>query len=89
MSATLSHLPDVTFTPGGFLTRQGESGDTAWLILAGEVEVFAASGTETRRVGRLAQRQVVGEMALIDPGPRSATVVARTEVVATQIPREI
>lgn len=89
MTAIPPLLPKVTFAPGGFLTRQGEPGETAWLILKGEVEVFAASGAENRKVGRLSQRQVVGEMALIDPGPRTATVVARTEVVATEIPREV
>lgn len=87
MTVMMPPLPTATFPEGSLLTRQGEPGDAAWLILEGEVEVFVTHGDETRKVGRLSRKQVVGEMALIDPGLRTATVVARTQVSATEIPR--
>jgi CRP/FNR family cyclic AMP-dependent transcriptional regulator len=54
------------------LCREGHIGRQAFVILDGEAAVDI-SGT---RVGTLGPGNVVGEMALIDHGPRSATVTA-------------
>jgi len=60
------------FAAGDVLCRQGHIGRQAFVILDGEAAVDI-SGT---RVGTLGPGKVVGEMALIDHGPRSATVTA-------------
>ena len=60
------------FGAGEMLCQQGRIGRQAFVILDGEAAVDI-SGT---RVGTLGPGKVVGEMALIDQGPRSATVTA-------------
>ena len=81
-------LSTVTFLPGHTILRQGDQGAHAWLILAGDVEVFADDGVgPMRSVARLSSKQMIGEMSLIDNGLRSATVVARTSTTCAEIPR--
>lgn len=82
-------LNTVSFPPGHVLMKQGDRGQVAWLLQDGEVEVYADTGSGKRSLARLSGRQVVGEMALIDDGFRTATVVVRSPVTATEIPRAV
>lgn len=69
--------------------RQGERGDRAWLIESGELEILlTAPDGSTRRLGTVGKGAVVGEMALIDDGERSATVRALTEVTCIEVTRD-
>ncbi len=65
---------------GEVLFRQGEIGDTMCLIRDGFVSVTVETGESPagRTIVNLGPGQSVGEMALIDHGPRSATVRAAT-----------
>ena len=84
------HLKTLSFSPGHTLMKQGEHGAEAWLIVEGEVEVYTETGKgPLKSLARLSGRQVVGEMALIDDGLRTATVVARTPLTVTEIPRAV
>ena len=60
------------FAVGEVLCREGQIGRQAFVILDGEAAV-EISGT---LVGTLGPGELVGEMALIDRGPRAATVTA-------------
>jgi CRP/FNR family transcriptional regulator, cyclic AMP receptor protein len=71
-------MQSVAFKAGEAIIREGEEGDTAFFIVSGAVEVLVGKGG--RRVGILEAGEVFGEMTLIEPGPRSATVVAQTDV---------
>lgn len=71
-----------TFRAGEVVTTQGEPGDELFLIGQGFVEVTLTqpeSGSAPRSVVHLGPGQIVGEMALVDRGPRSATVRALTD----------
>jgi CRP-like cAMP-binding protein len=69
-------MQSVAFKTGEVIIRQGDEGDTAFFIVLGSVEIFVGA----RRVGALGTGEVFGEMSLIEPGPRSATVKAATDV---------
>ena len=75
----------VKFKGGDTILTEGEQGDTAFLIVDGSVEVTIGEGAKAKNVGVLKSGEVFGEMSLIDPGPRSATVraVIDTECVVT------
>lgn len=60
---------------GTRLVREGEVGREFFVLLSGEVSVVVA-GDE---VARLKQGQWFGELAIIDPAPRDATVTAMTD----------
>ena len=56
------------------LVRQGESGDTFYVLLEGQAKVVRNG----RKIATLDQGTWFGELALLDPGRRDATVTART-----------
>lgn len=61
---------------GTVLTRQGEIGLEFVFILEGQVRVEK----DEKTIGTLSSGQFFGEISLLDQGPRTATIVAETEV---------
>jgi len=74
-------VPHAAHAAGHTIIDQGESGAGFHMILTGEVKVVRGG----RTVARLGPGEVFGEMALIDGGPRTATVVAETETTTFAI----
>src|SRR6476661_8273254 len=73
----------VQLAPGDFLFREGEKGETMYVLLEGEVDIFLGDFVlETAGPGAL-----LGEMALIDDSPRTANAVAKTPAKLAQIDR--
>jgi CRP/FNR family cyclic AMP-dependent transcriptional regulator len=79
----------VRFEPAAHVVRQGQPADGAYLIESGSADVYTAlpGGGETA-VAALGPGSVLGEMALLDSGIRSASVLARTAVAAHFIERD-
>jgi CRP-like cAMP-binding protein len=69
------------FTNGQTVFAEGDPGDVMYVVLAGELDVRV--GGHTVYVAR--PGDIVGEMALIDSRPRSATVTARTDCRAAPV----
>jgi len=67
---------------------QGEAGDTMLVVIDGilRVEVTDHQG-HTATVGKVDTGEVVGEMAVVDPAPRSASVVAATDCLLLEMSR--
>lgn len=63
-----------SFASGQSIFSQGDSGDTMYVVIAGEVDLLVNG----QLVEKLESGGVLGEMALLEPAPRSATAVART-----------
>lgn len=72
-------MQTVKFHAGDTILSEGEDGNTAFFILDGSVEVSIGKGAHAKSVGTLETGDVFGEMSLIEPGPRSATVIAVTD----------
>ena len=73
----------LQLAPGDFLFREGDSGDKMYVLLEGEIEIFLGDFMlETAGPGVL-----IGEMALIDDGPRTANAVAKTASRLAEIDR--
>lgn len=64
--------------PGDVLFREGERGRDAYQILDGEVVVTVEGPQGTAEVARRGVGDVVGELAVVLDGPRTATVTAVT-----------
>ncbi|WP_173085765.1 cyclic nucleotide-binding domain-containing protein [Fundidesulfovibrio magnetotacticus] len=64
---------------GSFLYQEGEPGEELAVLLSGVLTVVKRdSEGQDARVGEIHARAVVGEMSLLDGGPRSASVYAQT-----------
>ncbi len=78
LKAVLSLLTPVSLNAGDVLFRQGEAGKAMWVLGDGaEVTINATPTGQSRAVAVAYARagDVVGEMALLDEGPRSATAL--------------
>ena len=65
----------LSFAAGDVIFREGDEGDTMYAVVAGSVNILVGDRVvDTTEVGGL-----VGEMAVIDAQPRSATAVAATD----------
>lgn len=72
------HAEIVDFQAGEVLMTEGETGHEFYAIIDGEVGVTTGGDT----VAKLGPGAYVGEMALLDPGPRTATVTALRDTQA-------
>jgi diguanylate cyclase len=66
-----------TLKAGETLFHQGEPGDCAYAIESGLVEVYRGRGKRRKVLALLGPGEVIGEMAVIDHLPRTASAVAR------------
>ena len=83
LAGVASVLEEIVFATGDVLMREGAVEDWLFVIVEGEVEVARSD----RRVA-LGAGSVVGELAVLDPQPRSATVTALSPVLAFRLRRE-
>ncbi|MDQ1748300.1 MAG: family transcriptional regulator, cyclic receptor protein [Frankiaceae bacterium] len=72
------HAEIVEFAAGDTLMAEGQPGQEFFVIVDGEVGV--TSGDKT--LAKLGPGAYVGELALLDPGPRTATVTALRDTAA-------
>lgn len=88
-SRHLKRLGDVTeeqrYMDGATVVREGDIGDTFYLILEGEAKVVNRSG---RVVNRVRPGDFFGEISLLDGGPRTASVVAETPMTMLALTRK-
>jgi CRP-like cAMP-binding protein/Zn-dependent protease len=83
-----AHLVPATFEPGEVILRQGETGDDAYLLRSGEVEVILRQDGVERVVGHGAAGAFLGEISVLTGVARSATARAVGPVRAFRISGE-
>lgn len=70
-----------TYEPRKIIVREGDSGKEVYLIISGMVLVTERQNSGQYRVlNRLGPGEIFGEMALLENEPRSATLIAATDV---------
>jgi CRP-like cAMP-binding protein len=87
-----SRMGLVSFPPGAMLMREGADSASGHmlLILEGEVSVDATSSSspEALALSVLGPGDIIGEMALLDGAPRSASCTAASQVQAAGLTRK-
>jgi CRP-like cAMP-binding protein len=85
----LRRIGDLTeeqrYMEGSRVVREGDVGDTFYVILEGQAKVVSGSG---RVVNRLRPGDFFGEISLLDGGPRTASVVAETPLTMLALARK-
>jgi CRP/FNR family transcriptional regulator len=76
------------FSPGSVMLSQGEQGLGLFIITKGTARITRKNSPEGAEevLGIAEAGQVIGEMALLDDLPRSATVTALDEVTVLSLP---
>ncbi|MBI4201969.1 MAG: cyclic nucleotide-binding domain-containing protein [Chloroflexi bacterium] len=80
---------EVCLSPGEVLCKEGEPGDKAYILKSGELEVLKETGGRQVLLSlRNEPGDILGEMALLEQMPRTATVRASRESVLYAIHKE-
>jgi len=84
----LRRIADLTvehrYMEGASIVKEGDKGDTFYVVLEGQAKVVSAAG---RTLNRVFPGDFFGEISLLDGGPRTATVVAETPMMLLGLPR--
>ena len=77
------------YSPGSVLISQGEKGLGLFIITKGTVRITRKNGPDGAEqvLATAGMADIIGEMALLDDLPRSATVTAVDEVTALVLPK--
>ncbi len=72
------------FEPGQAIFREGEPGDSLYIVAEGQVDIVLGA----RILETVGPGGILGELALIDDKPRSASAIARTACLLAPVNRE-
>lgn len=75
---------EETFEPGQVIMNEGDFGDFMYIVVDGQVRVHRGDQT----IITLDAGDSVGELAVLDPEPRSASVSASTDTMLFRIDKE-
>jgi CRP-like cAMP-binding protein len=73
--------------PGAPVFVERMHGESAFLLVAGELSLSVERAGAVRELGTLLAPDAVGELSLLHPGPRRITAKARTVVGVIELPR--
>lgn len=73
-----------SFTPGQVIFREGEPGSSLYIVAEGQIDIARGE----RILETVGPGGILGELALIDDKPRSASAIARTDCLLAPINRD-
>ncbi len=89
MTEVAEKLVYTPFAHGDTIMRQGEIANWLFIIKTGTADIFLeAPNSERRLISSTNGRCFLGEMGLMTGAPRSATVIAKTDVIAYRLDKE-
>jgi CRP-like cAMP-binding protein len=85
ISRLLGVIDFVSIQQGDFLFQEGDAADALYIVKSGIVQVIGEAGLIYERVG---EGGIVGELAIVDEGTRSASVRAesRADLIKVDVP---
>ncbi|PRQ02545.1 Serine/threonine-protein kinase PrkC [Enhygromyxa salina] len=83
------NFPRQVFAPNEWIIRENEVGDAAYILISGRCEVFKQIDGKAESLRTLGPGDVFGETAILASTPRTASVVALTEVVAVTVTADV
>ena len=78
----------LTFQVGQSLCTQGEPGDSAYIIIDGNADVVVENKGPLV-VAKMGRNDIIGEIAILCDVPRTASVVATSELTALEITKDL
>ena len=78
-----------TYHAGERLFEQGDEGDSAFIVLDGEVDVLVPTDGAEHSVAVLGRGEIFGELAVICDQPRSTAIVAQSDLAVLRLDRSV
>jgi CRP-like cAMP-binding protein len=78
----------VIYPKDTLIFKEGDEGDTAYVIESGKVSVYKTIKGKAIEIGEVSRGGIFGEMALIDDHPRMASAVAVEETTCVLIGKD-
>ena len=89
LRALAERLKYAQFAKGNIISRQGAIAHWLYIIINGEAEVYLeTSAGERRSVNLLSRGDFFGEMGMMTGEPRSASVIAKTDLECYRLDKE-
>lgn len=85
----LMHAKLLRFGRGEKVIEQGQSGESMFILLQGEADVYVSANESDTHVATLKSGDYFGEMSLLTGEPRTATVCARTDCELWEIEKSV
>jgi len=79
-----SVLEEMDLRPGELVFKKGDPGKSMYIVVSGRVRVFDGAKT----INFLGEQEIFGELALLDPEPRSASVESAEETRLFRLDRD-
>ncbi len=79
----------LTYSAGESLFNQGDSGDTAYVIVQGEADIIIDTPAGPITVATVKQNDWVGEIAILCDVPRTATITAKSKLITLRISKDV
>lgn len=76
-----ANIKELEFSAGEEIIKENEIGTSMYVIVNGEVDVISNG----QKITTLGEKEVFGELAALDPEPRSATIKAKDDLLVFQI----
>ncbi len=75
---------EVEFSRHDRIITEGDEGDSLFIIVEGKVKIVKGKDV----IAELGPKDFFGEMAILDSEPRSASVIAESDIICLKISRE-
>lgn len=87
--AIAEHMHPLQLDAGQWLFAEGETGDYVCFVVSGTLEAFKESQNgKLVSVSTMSRGRSIGEMALVDALPRSATIIAKSPCTLLALTRD-
>ena len=88
-ASLLSNMVSVKISKGSVLFAEGDGGDQLYVIAEGKLKLGTSSGDGRENLlSILGPGEMFGELSLFDPGPRTSTATAVTDVKLLSLGQE-
>lgn len=78
----------LTFSKGQTLCKQGDVGDAAFVIIDGSADVVVENDSPLV-LAQVGKNDIIGEIAILCDVPRTASVVATSELTALEVTKDL
>ena len=86
VATMLRDARELTVPAGELVVREGEVSDCWWILESGRLTVFTGTGEDRRELRYLRTGDFLGELAVLQAGPRTASVEATSDATLIELP---